>query len=145
MGELYRELLVRLGADAFQAVFITFTFFFWGYLRQFQKALKIFLNLFSFFLLSFSIFLWGALHFRHGSKAQLRRGKLCWNVVLRLCLFEMVTQPGGRGASTDALDAGQHLGSRLLDNARLHVCAVYPIARFLGWFYLPQVNDQARR
>lgn len=95
MGELYRELLVRLGADAFQAVFITFTFFFWGYLRQFQKALKIFLNLFSFFLLSFSIFLWGALHFRHGSKAQLRRGKLCWNVVLRLCLFEMVTQTGG--------------------------------------------------
>lgn len=23
--------------------------------------------------------------------------------------------------------------------------AVYPIARFLGWFYLPQVNGQARR
>lgn len=114
-------------------------FFFWGYLRQFQKALKIFLNFFSFFFFFFVFFnlLWGAITFQ----AREQGPATPWQTVLE-CRAKIVSlrngnPAGGGGASTDALDTRQHLGSRLLDNARLHVRAVYPIARFLGWFYLP--------
>lgn len=70
-------------------------FFFWGYLRQFQKALKIFLNFFSFFFFFFVFFnlLWGAITFQ----AREQGPATPWQTVLE-CRAKIVSLRNGNPA-----------------------------------------------